>query len=82
MRSGAMAVRWTVPTSEPVVAYTPAFRIKYAVEGDSAHLYFECLYVDKVKKEIAAHTNSDDALIRVKGKWLIKEMKASSVPEL
>ena len=64
------------------VAYTPAFRIKYAVEGDSAHLYFECLYVDKVKKEIAAHTNSDDALIRVKGKWLIKDMKASSVPEL
>jgi hypothetical protein len=37
---------------------------------------------DKVKKEIAAHTNSDDALIRVKGKWLIKEMKAGSVPEL
>jgi hypothetical protein len=64
------------------VAYTPAFRIKYTVEGDSAHLYFECLYVDKVKKEIAAHTNSNDDLIRVKGKWLIKEMKASSVPDL
>ena len=52
------------------------------MEGDSAHLYFECLYVDKVKKEIVAHTNSDDTLIRVKGKWLIKEMKAGSVPEL
>ena len=64
------------------VAYTPAFRIKYEVEGDNAHLYFECLYVDKVKKNIAAHTNSDDTLIRVNGKWLIKDMKASSVPEL
>jgi hypothetical protein len=52
------------------------------VEGDNAHLYFECLYVDKAKNSIAAHTNSEDALIRVKGKWLIKEMKANSVPEL
>jgi hypothetical protein len=64
------------------VAYTPAFRIKYTVEGDKAHLYFECLYVDKAKNSIAAHTNSDDGLIRVNGKWLIKEMKASAVPEL
>ena len=46
------------------VAYTPAFRIKYAVEGDNAHLYFECLYVDNAKNSIAAHTNSEDALIR------------------
>jgi hypothetical protein len=61
---------------------TPAFRIKYAVEGDRAHLYFECLYVDKAKNNIAAHTNSDDVLVRVNGKWLIKDMKASSVPEL
>jgi hypothetical protein len=29
------------------VAYTPAFRIKYEVQGDRAHLYFECLYVDR-----------------------------------
>jgi hypothetical protein len=64
------------------VAYTPAFRIKYEVEGERAHLYFECLYVDKAAKQIAAHTNSDDALVRVNGKWLIKDMKASSVPEL
>ena len=46
------------------VTYTPAFRIKYEVEGDNAHLYFECLYVDKVKKNIAAHTNSDDSLVQ------------------
>jgi hypothetical protein len=64
------------------VAYTPAFRIKYAVEGDRAHLYFECLYVDKAKNNISAHTNSDDVLLKVNGKWLIKDMKANSVPEL
>jgi uncharacterized protein (TIGR02246 family) len=64
------------------VAYTPAFRIKYTVEGDSARLYFECLYVDKAANKIAAHTNSDDTLVRVNGRWLIKDMKAALVPEL
>jgi len=38
--------------------------------------------VDKAKNNIAAHTNSDDTLIRANGKWFIKDMKASSVPEL
>jgi hypothetical protein len=64
------------------VGYTPAFRIRYDVEGERAHLYFECLWVDKKAGKIAAHTNSDDTLARVNGRWLIKEMKAASVPEL
>ena len=63
------------------VAYTPAFRIRYAVDGKNARLYFECLYVDKRAIQIAAHTNSEDTLVRSNGKWLIKTMKASSVPE-
>jgi hypothetical protein len=64
------------------VAYTPAFRIKYDVQGNNAHLYFECLYIDRIGKRIAAHTNSDDNLVRVNGHWLIKTMKAAVVPEL
>ena len=64
------------------VAYTPAFRIKYDVQGDRAHLYFECLYVDRAAQKIAAHTNSDDTLVRANGHWLIKTMKAAVVPEL
>jgi uncharacterized protein (TIGR02246 family) len=64
------------------VAYTPAFRIRYTVDGDHARLYFECLYVDKRANQNAAHTNSEDTLVRSNGKWLIKTMKASSVPEL
>jgi hypothetical protein len=52
------------------------------VEGDRANLYFECLWVDKTANKIAAHTNSDDTLIRLNGAWLIKEMKAAVVPEL
>jgi hypothetical protein len=62
------------------VGYTPAFRIRYDVKGDRAHLYFECLWVDKTAKKIAAHTNSDDIMVRVDGRWLIKEMKAAAVP--
>ena len=64
------------------VAYTPAFRIKYDVEGNTGHLYFECLYVDKAANKIMAHTNSDDTLVRSDGRWLIKDMKAAAVPEL
>ena len=64
------------------IGYTPAFRIRYDVEGDRAHLYFECLWVDKKAGKIAAHTNSDDQLARVNGRWLIKQMKAGTVPEL
>jgi hypothetical protein len=64
------------------VAYTPAQRIRFEVNGDRAHLYFECLYVDAKAKEIKVHTFSDDNLIRAGGKWLIKEMKAGTVPEL
>jgi ketosteroid isomerase-like protein len=64
------------------IGYTPAFRIRYDVEGDHAHLYFECLWVDKKAGKIAVHTNSDDTLVRVNGRWLVKEMKAAKVPEL
>ena len=64
------------------VGYTPAFRIRYDVDGDRAHLYFECLWMDKTAGKIAAHTNSDDTLARINGRWLIKEMKADAVPDL
>jgi ketosteroid isomerase-like protein len=79
---GFWQVAGTFQPQNQWVAYTPAFRIRYDVEGDRAHLYFECLYVDKAANKIAAHTNSDDTLVRVNGRWLIKEMKAAPVPEL
>jgi hypothetical protein len=63
------------------VAYTPAQRIHFEVNGERAHLYFECLYVDAKTKEIKAHTFSDDNLVRSGGKWLIKDMKAGTVSE-
>lgn len=64
------------------MAYTPAQRIRLKVNGDRASLYFECLYVDVKTKEIKAHTFSDDNLVQAGSRWLIKEMKAGTVPEL
>jgi SnoaL-like domain len=64
------------------VAYTPAHRIKFNVNGNRATLYFECLYVDTKAREIKAHTFSDDNLVRSGNKWLIKEMKAGNVSQL
>jgi len=59
-------------------------RLPYQIRcaGETAHLYFECLTVDKAADKIVAHTNSDDTLTRVNGRWLIKDMKAGVVPEL
>jgi hypothetical protein len=64
------------------VGYTPAFRISYEIKEDKAHLYFECLWVDARAGKIAAHTNSDDNLERINGRWVIKQMKAEAVPGL
>ncbi len=64
------------------VGYTPAFRIRYDVQGERAHLYFECLWVDKKAGKIASQVKSGDTLARVDGKWLIKEMKLDPMPDL
>jgi ketosteroid isomerase-like protein len=64
------------------VAYTPAQRIRIEASGDRAYLYFECLYVDVLDKDIKAHTFSDDVLVRSGARWLIREMKAGVVSEL
>jgi hypothetical protein len=64
--------------------YTPAFRTRYTVEGDRAHLYFECLWVDKTANKIArirTPTTSWYAQM-APGAWLIKQMKPAVVPEL
>jgi ketosteroid isomerase-like protein len=82
VRSYFATVAGSFQSQNQWVAYTPAQRIHFEVNGDRAHLYFECLYVDAKAKEIKAHTFSDDNLVRSGGKWLITEMKASAVPEL
>jgi hypothetical protein len=65
-----------------LVGCTPPYRLKYDLEGTSGHLYFECLYVDNGTKKIASHVGVNADLIRVNGRWLIKDAKTTPPPRL
>lgn len=65
-----------------LVGYTPPYRLKYDLEGNTGHLYFECLYVDNATKKIVAHVGVDADLVRRDGHWLIERAKATPLPNL
>jgi uncharacterized protein (TIGR02246 family) len=65
-----------------LVGYTPPYRLKYDLDGDSGHLYFECLYVDNATKKIASHVAVNADLVRWNGHWLIEDAKAAPLPQL
>jgi ketosteroid isomerase-like protein len=65
-----------------MIAYTPAQRIRTAIQGDTATLYFECLWLDTKGPKAPLHTFSDDTLARSGSKWIIKKMKAGLVSGL
>jgi hypothetical protein len=58
------------------VSLTPAPKIRIEEQGDRARLYFECVYVDVVTKQIKAHLYADAILVRSDGRWLIQTMQA------
>ena len=60
----------------------PPDRLKYDLEGNSGHLYFECLYVDNATKKIVTHVGVQADLIRANGRWLIKGAKSTPLPQL
>ena len=64
------------------VGYTPAMRIKTAVQGDTATLYFECLWMDADKNAIGVHSFSDMTLVRSGDAWLVKTIKVGKVDKL
>jgi hypothetical protein len=66
------------------VAYTPPARFKYDTEGNTGHVYFECIQLNKATDQIVPHSHvgvSAD-VIRVDGHWLIKEAKGIPLPQL
>lgn len=65
-----------------LVGYTPSFRLKYDLKGDTGHLYFECLYVDNATKKINSHVGVSADLVRRNGHWLIEDAKAAPLPQL
>jgi SnoaL-like protein len=64
------------------IGYTPAMRIKSNVTGNSATLYFECLWMDVDSNAIGAHAFSSMVLARVNGHWLVKGIKVGKVDKL
>jgi hypothetical protein len=66
------------------VAYTPPARFKYDIEGNTGHVYFECIQLNKATDQIVPHSHvgvSAD-VIHVDGHWLIKEAKGTPQPQL
>lgn len=64
------------------IGYTPAMRIRAKAHGDKATLYFECLWMDVDKNAIGAHSFSDMELARVRGRWLVKNVRVGKVSAL
>jgi hypothetical protein len=57
-------------------------RIKSNVTGDTATLYFECLWMDVDSNPIGAHAFTSMNLVRVNGRWLVKAIKVVKVDKL
>lgn len=64
------------------IGYTPAMRIRAKTHGSNATLYFECLWMDVDKNAIGAHSFSDMQLVKIHGRWLVKNIKVGKVPAL
>jgi hypothetical protein len=64
------------------IGYTPAMRIKSNVTGNTAALYFECLWMDVDTNAVGAHAFSSMDLARVNGRWLVKGIKVGKVDKL
>jgi ketosteroid isomerase-like protein len=64
------------------IGYTPAMRIKSHVTGDTATLYFECLWMDVDSNAVGAHAFSSMDLVRTNGQWLVKGIKVGKVEKL
>jgi len=64
------------------IGYTLVPRIKSHVTGDSATLYFECLWMDADSNAIGAHTFASMDVARVNRHWLVKGIKVGKVDKL
>jgi SnoaL-like domain len=65
------------------VAYTPPARFKYDIDGNTGHVDFECIQLNSATNEIVphSHVNLYADVIRVDGRWLIKDAKGTPLPK-
>ena len=62
------------------VSETPAYKIRTTVVGNKATLYFECHYIDVDTGKVVLVNGISQDLQKIKGKWLITKMVASTPP--
>jgi hypothetical protein len=60
------------------VSDTPAYKVQTTVNGDKGTLYFECVYIDYVTKQVANFVSADNSVARINGTWLITNSSASA----
>ena len=61
------------------ISDTPAYKIRTTVNGNKGTLYFECHYIDVDTSKVALAVGADQQVQKLKGKWLITNLAASSV---
>jgi len=61
------------------VSETPAYKLRETVNGNKGTLYFECHYVDVDTGKVVSAVGADQQVQKLKGKWLITNMAASTV---
>lgn len=64
------------------IGYTPAMRMHAEVAGDKASLYFECLWMEVQDNTTGTHSFSDMKLVRVRGRWLVKDIRLGKIEKL
>jgi SnoaL-like protein len=61
------------------VSDTPAYKLRASVNGDKGTLYFECHFIDVDTGKVVSVTANDEEVRKIKGKWLVTNLRASSV---
>jgi ketosteroid isomerase-like protein len=60
------------------ISDTAAYRIRASVNGDKGTLSFECHFIDVDTGTVTSVTGNDSEVRKIKGTWLITDLRASS----
>ena len=52
----------------------PAYKLEVTIDGERGTLHFECHFIDRDTKKVAALTAGDLDVVKTDGKWLITKM--------
>jgi len=82
--TGKAAVREVFAKAAPFqpennwISDTAAYRIRASVNGNKGTLYFECHFIDVGTGKVMSVTGNDSEVRKIKAKWLITDLRASS----